>query len=477
MKTLSSMADQSFSDIYTKRPVWALVSSGGVGINPIFSTYGEDNPFVPISVEGQGSSRSRARPFVDEQTATYVFTGATTSPAFTGTASPNSGLNGCNASTQTACLNNFEVPDSGNAGAYSAVGSGADILATYCGTIVGESNWRQIYDLAMVGTTGAIYKDPIGGGSSTVMSQTRDRITMATEMGTEFAPVAGMNYLQGGICHNRNTGRLMIPQANGGTSGVSLGFRLHFFDLQNKISADTTIPQLRGWMNDATKAGSGRYRYVDVTLQDSSVQYVDGLTLDSLFSKFVLCDNDDVWMYKSADISATASASYGNCLFSIIKGAGTWKTATYTALAVMKWTGGTRQYGGSTGLAYAPRHMNSDDNSVIAMYQAGYYYVSGQNMAMVSTKNAVIDNFSAYAPGAVAITHSVAPAGGPSFMVCINSANNDAAGPSLLYFKNDLMKGVAVTPNTQSYLYPSVSSSTWYGGNMVCKVQPTTEWK
>lgn len=473
MKTLASLINDSFNDIYPKRPVWAIVSSPAAGSNPNVTLFGEDNPYVPISVEGSGSIRARVRGFVDEQTQSYAPSGVATAPTLTNAHNPPAGLYGVYASTQTGNLVNFEVPDNGNSGSYNADASGASQLALYSGIIVGEANWRQIFDLLLT-PTGLMFKEPIGAGYNAATGNSKSRINMNADLGPAYNPSL-TTYGFGQMCHNRNSGRLLIAQPVAGVNGTSLTFRFHLFDLRMKIGADTTLDQIKAALVACTQTNSGRYRSVDVTLADTSVYWADNTTRDIADTQFVLCDNDEVWAFKSSDV--TGGANSPQALFRINLSAGTWLTGTYTPTFVMRFTVGATSYGSYSGNLYGAKHMNSDDNSVIAMYQHSYYYCGGVNMVMVSTKSAGSTDYNSYTTGVVSTYYTLAPSGGAGFVICTSSNNNDTVGAVLAFLPNTALAATPYTITTQAYLWPTAATSTWYGGNFVCKVQPTTEWK
>lgn len=472
MKTLATLINDAFNDVYPKRPVWAIVSSLPLS-NPNVSLFGEDNAFVPISVEGAGSVRARVRGFTDELTSSYGPGGVTTAPTATGAHVPTSGLYGVYVSTQTGCLNNFEAPDNGNSGVYDANSSLASTLALYSGIVVGEANWRQIYDLLLT-PAGLLFKEQIGSGYNAASSAAKARINLVTDLGPAYTPALA-TYGFGQIAHNRNSGKLLIAQPMTGSNGVSMTHRLHIFDLRMKIGADTQLADIKAAMVTCTQAGSGRYRYVDVVSADTSVYWTDNISADIADSQFVLCDNDDIWLYKSAESAGTATAPQS--LFRINVTGGTWLTGAYASTFVMRFARQAITYGSVAGTFYGAKHLCSDDNSVVALFQQNYYYCGGINLAMVSSKSAGALDFNTYTPGVIATQYTIAPSGGPGFILCNSSANNDTAGPTLAQLPNTVLNGTAQTVNWQSGLWPAVNSSTLYGANFVCKVQPTTEWK
>jgi hypothetical protein len=471
--SLSTLVNQPFNDLYIVRPVWALASNGVSTTNfePAYATYGASNPYVPLNVEFNGNAKTKGRTFQDENLYSgFYFTGSTTQQT-TGAFSPTVGNYGITVNTQTGCLNNFDAADNGSFGFYGATQSGADTLAAISGIVVGEPNWRQCYELCLT-QTGYIYKEAIGGGLATTINGNRPSINLNTVTG--FVSAGSTNWGYGQISHNRITGRLLVAQPNGGVNGTSLTFRLHFIDLQNKISQSTTIAQLAAWITAAC-ASAQHYRYQDVTFTNTRCYFAANTTYDSADSEFVLCNNDEVWMFKSADTASTA-ATYSNALFSVNLTGGTWLTGTYAA-TMQTGFASTTQYGHQTAAMYGVRHTNSDDNSVIALYQHNYYYLGGYNLAMVSTANAAATSFN-YSNGPMgAIGWTIAPTGLAGFVLCQSSANNNGAAATLGFVDNQVLAGTAVTPSTAWALWPTYNSSTAYGSNMVLKVQPTTEWQ
>lgn len=472
---LSNITGQSFNDLYPQRPVWAIASNGTSANNsPVMAVFNEFNPYNPINVEFSGNAKTRARNFQDEMAnSSYMFYGST-SQASSNSWSASSGYFGIHVSTQTGCLNNFDAFDNGNYGYYQAQSAQADALAVRSGTIVGESNWRQCFDLVLT-NSGYLYKEEIGGALPWVTGGNKPFINMNTDIGGQFASAGAGNWGLGQIAHNRNSKRLLVVQPNGGSSGTSLTFRLHFFDLQNKIGRDTKIAQLKAWMVAAAAVGSWRYRYVDVVFSSPNCYFSANTSYDSNDSQVVLCDNDEVWMFKSADCANTGS-SYSNVLFRVNLSGGTWLTGTYAATSAVAFSG-TTQYGNQNGAMYGARHMNADDNSVIALYQHYYYYCCGFNLAMVSTASASATNFNYAVNQSTSDGFTIAPMGGPNFVMCDSSYNNDSYGPRIGFLNNETLAGTNATPSFQGYMYPSYNSSTAYGANLVLKVQPTTEWK
>ncbi|MFK3740986.1 hypothetical protein [Massilia sp. TN1-12] len=478
---LKNLIGATFSDLYPNRPVWALVSTGTTSSlnSPVYSTYGEQSNYAPLNVEFPGTAKSRARNFQDEMAnSAYTFSGTTAALTLTGVVSFNAGMLGiCQTGTQTGCLANFEAYDNGNYGWYSSGNSSAFQLATDSGTIVGESNWRQCYDLLLT-STGKIYKDEIGGVSTTATGGNRPFIDLENSAIPNFVKYGTNSWGRGQIAHNRNTGRLLVAQPIGGTSGTKITFRLHLFDLQNKISRNTTIAQLKQWMTDATVAGANRYRYVDVDLASPQCYYGGtAITHDCADTQFALCDNDEIWAFKSSDNASIGQNTYGNVLFSINLTNGTWLTGTYAATARVNYSG-TGNAGLQFNAYYGARHMNSDDNSVIAFYQQAYYYVCGYSLAMVSTKSAGAQDYN-YGSNNTGAMFSIAPAGGPNFvMSSASTANSDGIGPVIGFLNNETLAATAVTPSFVGYMWPGYNRSTCYGtADIVCKVQPTTEWK
>lgn len=269
----------------------------------------------------------------------------------------------------------------------------------------------------------------------------------------------------------------MIAQPNGGVAGTQITFRLHFFDLQLKIGRATTLAQIKAAMQACIANGSNRYRYTDVAFANSRCYYQNNTSYDSIDSQFVLCDNDEVWMFKSSDCSP-CGAQYGNALFRVNLTGGTWLTGTYTATYTLGYNGVAQQYGIGQGPQYGARHLNSDDNSIVAMFQHYNYYSLGYHIAFVSTKNAGATSFNySMLDGTTGDTYTIAPSGGANFVMCHSGYNNDSFGPRIGFVDNATLAGTAITPSLQGYMYPAIASSTSYGCNMVLKVQPTTEWK
>lgn len=474
---VNNLIGQTFNDLYAQRPVWAIASntaSTGAAA-PVVALYGEASPYNPLNVEYPGSARARTRSFTDEMAnAGYTFCGNASASSSSNGWSPSSGYFGINVNTQTGCLNNFDAFDNGNYGWYGT-NSDTQTLASVSGIVVGESNWRQTYDL-ILNNSGRLFKEEIGGSYTSATTGNRPFIDLVADLtGGQFPSVAGNPWGWGQIAHNRNSGRLLIAQPNGGSNGTSLTFRLHFFDLQLKIGRATTIAQIKAAMQACIANGSGRYRYTDVVFNNARCYFSSNTSYDSIDTQFVLCDNDEVWAFKSSECANTGS-QYGNALFRVNLSGGTWLTGTYAATFAVGFNG-TTQYGlTNNGHQYGVRHTNSDDNSVIALYQHYYYYSGGYHIAFVSSKNAGATSYN-YAVADSSEAYTIAPCGGAGFVLCHSSYNNDSYGPRIGLVDNQILNATLVTPSFTGYMYPSLNSSTCYGGNMVLKVQPTTEWK
>ena len=477
---LSALMGKSFNDIYLERPVWALASTGTTGSmqQPVVALYGERNPYTPLSVEYSGNAKSRARAFQDENAnSNFTFYGNASGPSATTGLSPTSGIMGINTiATQTACLANFECFDNGSYGWYSASNADAYSLADRAGIVVGESNWRQMYDLVLT-EAGSLYKDVLGGVYGYVTGANRPSINLAlaATLGGSYAP--GASWGRGQIAHNRNTGRLLVVQPVSGVNSTSLTFKFHLFDLRLKIGA-TSIADIKAAMTDCTAAGSGRYRVFDITLSSAAIYYNTPTTYDIANTMFVLCDDDSIWAFKEAN-SATAGQSH-NVLWSITHTLD-WLTGAYTGTAVLQQST-TTAYGSSNGPEYGPRHMNSDDNSVIALYQQNYYYCVGANIAFVSTKAAGANKYNQFTGNTNTNFYSIAPTGGPNFAMTragtATSIDHNGPGAFIAHLDNTVLAAAAHNPSFIGYMHPSMNRSTCYGvGDIVLKVQPTSEWK
>lgn len=479
---LSALMGKSFNDIYLERPVWALASTGTTGSmqQPVVALYGERNPYNPLSVEYSGNAKSRARSFLDESAqSNYTFYGNTSGPGASSALAPTSGTMGINTiATQTACLANFECFDNGSYGWYSAANADAYSLADRAGVVVGESNWRQMYDLVLT-ESGALYKDQVGSVYGYVTGANRPSINLAlaATLGGSYAP--GASWGRGQIAHNRNTGRLLVVQPVSGVNSTSLTFKCHLFDLRLKIGAATSIADIKAAMTDCTAAGSGRYRVFDITLSSAAIFYSTASDYDIANTMFVLCDDDSIWAFKEANSSAGAGQSH-NVLWSITH-TGDWLTGAYTGTAMLQQSTST-VYGSTNAAQYGPRHMNADDNSVIALYQHNYYYCVGANIAFVSSKAAGANKYNQFAGNANTHFYSIAPTGGPNFAMTragtATTINHDGPGAFIAHLDNTVLAATAHNPSFIGHMHPSMNRSTCYGvADIVLKVQPTSEWK
>lgn len=470
---ISLSQGQAFNDLYGQRPVWAIASNpaGSAFNSPMVALFNELNPYVPMSVEFQGAPRSKSRNFSDEfQNASYSFYGNGTGSAYvsSNSFSPTSGYFGAYVSANTGCLNNFDIHDNGTYGYYHAQG-GAHTLAQMSVPVVGEANWRQCYDLLLT-NSGAIYKEEIGGIYATASAGGRPSIDLNAISG--FVSAGSGLWNAGQMAHNRNSKKLLVVQPKTGSNGSSLTFRLHILDLQNKIGRATTTAELKQWITDACANGSNRYKYHDVVFSSSHCYFSATNSYDMLGTRFVLCDNDEVWAFKSSD---SAQTSTYNVLWRVNLSAGTYLTGTYTATVTVTYTGSS-QYGVYQGPMYGVRHMNADDNSRIALYQPYHQYGAGLNMAIVSTKSAGANDFRYVNYQDTSYGYTVAPSGGPNFVLC-GTQNTDSTGPYIGFLDAQTLEGNSISLATHPYLWPSVGGSTNLGGVMVLKVQPTTEWK
>ncbi len=484
--SLKSLSGQ-FNDLYPERPIWAHISTGTTASTnqPVVALYGESSIYHSLAVEsGSANARSRGRGFSDEMAnSNYTFYGNTSAAAATSNVTPNSGVVGItSAGAQTAGLAHFDIYDNGNYGWYNAFANsnGSFSVAQASAPIVGEENWRQVFDLVLSG--GKIYKEGIGGQLISVTGANRNYIDLASQstLGGDYTPHSNWTGV-GQMSYNRNTRRLMVAQCIAGVNATSLTFRIHLFDLQLLIGRKTTIAEIQAAMVASVAAGANRYRYVNVVCPSTTVYYSALGQSETALTKFVLCDNDEIWAFKSSD-SAINGAAYVNCLWRINLSGGNWFTGAYTASVAITMAN-TSVYGGTTSPVLSPKHMNSDDNSVIAIYQHAYHYSSGANIAFLSTKNAGPTSFNHFAENNGLYQNSIAPTGGPNFVItrCGTSSNVnlDGIGSYLAHLDNTKLAGTSLVG--ASYLggfYPVMASSTCYGvSNVVMKVQPTSEWK
>jgi hypothetical protein len=244
-----------------------------------------------------------------------------------------------------------------------------------------------------------------------------------------------------------------------------------------KISRTTTIAQLRAAMIAACVTGANRYRYQDVRFSHSSCYFNANTNYDIADAQFVLCDNDDMWMMKPSN-SANTGASYSPSLFRVNVSGGTWFNGTYTATFVLNLSD-SNVYGNQQSDFYSAKHMNSDDNSVIALFQHYYYYCCGCNIFYVSTKSAWTADYNYQQQAQTNYFYSIAPAGGPNFVLSRTGAQNmDGPGCSIGFVCNETLSATGASPSYLTHLYPVYGASTSYGvSNIVLKVQPTSEWK
>jgi hypothetical protein len=485
---LSTRMGIPFNDTYQERPVWATVSSSGATAGTqLYLTFSANNPFVPMSFEysGVSSKNTRLRVYTDETAPTYFWQGNSATQTTSETWAPSSGYIGVTYQGQTTSVFNFDGYDTGSWGFYNANDS-FGVLAN-SGIMIGESSWNQTIDLLC--TSGKVMLSPIGGSWPQLNNNTSNQqfFYMGTPAETYFSGSSGIakglgkvnitsgsatswvfNY--GMICHNRNSGKLAYLEKR--TSAASdANYRLHILDLQNKIGKTTTTGALKGWLDAAVAAGTSRYNYYDITLPTPSYLAEQVYQL-----KVVLCDDSTVWLgYYDHDNSSTAGAAR---LYRCID---TTNYATWTNISNVSTT---TSYGIAQGLQYGYRHMNSDDNSRILMWSPYYYYHSGMCGHCVDTATATGATSGVGAKWSVMSDTSsqgrtIAPKGGKSFVYCDSTVNNDSGrGVALGFLDFTTLDGMTRTAPTYSTgYYPSMNTSTWYGGNAVIKVMPTQEWK
>lgn len=485
---------QLYNGFYPKRPVWGILATTNGSTpnttNNFFYTFAKSAPLLPQSFDYMaGSSQPNValgrRIGVNEVNSSFYFAGST-SQLTSQTYSPTASFIGCQNVAQTGANIYFDAYDTGLSQFYNT--SARNTVFVSSGVVIGEPNWNQTFDL--VAYDGKIMKLPLnaqstwvttpninadfffasnavyaGYGSPTGTSAGLGVASMTSDATTGSNASARRN--RGMICHNRRSGKLAYLEATTTTHA----YRLHIVDLQNKIGAATTTQEILTWINAAVAAGSSRYNFYDITFPSMTQNY---LRLQMEMGRLVLCDDDTLWVHfwdKPASSTSGPDRLY-RCT----------DTATYTP-ALVDSQNTTTSHGIESGEVYGSRHMNSDDNSRVAIYNVYSQYLAGINAFIVNTYTAVAaganEQWMGYAVQTSTGAYPIVPVGGNAFFAGDITANQDgASGARGHYFNTAVLSG-----QTQSFSLsvnnslPTISQSTAYQSWVPIKIQPTLEWK
>ena len=468
---------------FPNRPVWAVFSSNGSSPgSQLVAWYGADNPFNPMAFESSSSgSTSRllgGRNIQDEVAGTYYLSG--TSASTSSTFAPNSGGIGVNCFGQTACLANVDFNAYGDWGFYNA--TQAFEIVSNSGVVVGEKSWNQLFDLLAI--NGKVGLQAAGGFSeafkSTFQNQsafymgnyaaflgggTNESAIGGTALITTAATAAAPSNF-GSIGYNRNTKRLVYIEKVGTTIGA---YQIHVFETGLQISSTTSSYDLKNAVDAAISAGVSGYK--TGTLALGSMSYGGSAAAVSSIAnlKVIPCDDGTIWV---AVLDANDASSATALRFYSVSISGSTFTATSRGSAAANAYGS----GYSTAWAYGIRHMNSDDNSRVAVYAPSSGAQGGVAMAVLSTASSGANDWlTLTSPTSI----SIAPKGGTDFVLANLSANADSgAGTQIAFLDCSRLAGRAVSGfNASVGQYPSVNISTSYFGAIAVKVQPVKEFK
>ena len=498
--TQSIGAASAYNGHYPDRPVWGYVAlpvdTSPTTTNNFFTTFSAKNISVPMTCDyGPGSSQGNVG--APRAVAGYGETGVSQYPRASSTTQttseslgPTSSYFGCPYAWQTACGAYVDSNDNG----YWSYGhsTGAWITKRHGGIVVGESRFNQTYDL--LAYNGKIFKFPVQNVKQQSMitssGQTRDFFHVSSQM---YAAIYGSpavtsdaygigvsslttstntsgdtNYRYrnyGMVCHNRNTNKLAYVENTGQAT-----YRVHILDLQNKIGKTTTVTQLKTWFDAAIAAGSSRYNYYDITLPSWNNSYSEESHQQI---KWVLCDDNTMWAI-GQDISegSTAYLRLYRCI-------DTTSYATWTLLSTLTTT---TNYSTAQGPQYGITHMNSDDNSRIAVWIPYYYYHSGMECFIVDTRTAYPsgDNvrWESYEYQSSSGFAPFVPCGGPNFFTGNISSNSDGPGVYGQFMNYKILRGIKRSHSAYTtYALTTLNQSTAYQAWYPFKIQPTKEWK
>ena len=490
-----------YKGLFPARPVWGYMATTNGSVpsstNHFFAAFGPNDPSNPIGVyTGTGSSNSNVLrtipPGQSEVTQSgYYFAGSGGTQISTESFSPASGYVGAPLNGNTGCLAYFRAFDTGSFNFHYT--DSHTKSQVHGGIVIGESRYNQTYDL--VAYNGKIMKMPIGQFNNyiTAPAQNQDFFFASSQVysGSGYSSPTGVNkglgnstitsttttansyYNNNGmICHNRNNNKIAyLENSPAGSTGT---WRLHIIDLQNKIGNETTVTQIKSWIETAVATGSSRYNYYDINLSASWGQGPS--VISSYMMKVILCDDNTMWIcgWDKDDSSTSGNLRLYRCT----------DTATYATWTLVSSNATTTAYNTAQGDQYGIRHMNSDDNSKIFIYVPYYYYLAGLCGFIVDTRTATTSGddvkWMQYRDTASsAAARTVCPIGGGDFLVGDVSVNQDGgAGTSgHIVYASGKLYGQTTTKVVNWRYLPTINQSTAYQSWFATKIMPTQEWK
>ena len=493
LNNLLTNPGQIYNGYYPKRPIWGVIATTNAvapsSTNFFYYTFNKDSRFVPQSFDfGNGGSQSnnalgRLQGVTEISASSYYLAGNASAQLGTNTWSPSASWVGTPNVSQVGAQYNFDAFDTGTGMFFGSTFCTAPILSA--GVVIGEPNWNQTFNL--VAYDGKIAKIPLGSPSTMLTNNAvnSDVFYASSQMFAALGSPAGTlgaaslttlaatsgnasaRRNRGMICHNRRTGTLAYLEH----TTTLANYRLHIIDLQNKIGQNTTNQEILNWINSAVAAGSSRYNFYDITLPSMSAAAASNQLQQA---KIILCDDNTLWIsvWDKANSSNGGSQRLYRCT----------NTSTYAPTLVVS-NASTSAFGWDSGEQYGMRHMNSDDNSRVAVYTPYYYYLAGIQCHVMNTYTANASGsdlrYLAFTEASSTDGNMVVPVGGPDFMVCRSHANADGGqGMAMSNLSGSVLAGQSLSwTSVGSYLYPSISQSTSFGGVLPLKVLPTQEWK
>ncbi|MBB4266299.1 hypothetical protein [Roseospira visakhapatnamensis] len=376
---------------------------------------------------------------------------------------PNNGLNGLCTHTNTVCFANLDIDE--EHGAVPRYYSQYQDYARYHGVVLGEPGggrggvplYRQGLELGV--RNAEIWLSWAGNVASPLIPSGVPWFSWTDLAGLQRHP-GGQTTNQGMICYNRVNDTVALME-NAGTNA----WRLHVFrDLPAKIRPDDAA-HLKALLEGAI-AGSGgsSYETVDITWQSH------GTNEWRYRPRVIYCDDHTVWLVAK---EINSSLRLGRIVFDG-DGARVFEAVDNRGL--------TTSYGSDQNGYAATRHMMSDDQTVVAVFTNYYYYLSGFVGYFLKRESAAQGAYCYYSQNDSAYGWSIAPFGGPHFVLDQN-ANADGSTQRLYgaFLPDTAFTGGGLSVSGNITTVFGYSTGTNYGGSMVVKVKPalfrTTEYK
>lgn len=490
-----------YQGIYAKRPIWGVYASAygtpASAANGFFYTFA-DNPNIFQSMDyNPGSSQANVGlgrnrlTNIDEVIQSYYFSPSSGTQTSSENWSPQSGYVGAPYNCQTGSMLHFYAYDNGNWGNACQNNGYTNKIHRHSGVIIGEATWNQTFGFCAY--NGKIMKVPLGTFDNTITNPTANNdyfwANSGVRTGAQWSVTSGVGLALGDanltsagstiyndasayrnngmIGHNRNNGKMVYLE---GTTSTGQ-FKLHVINLQNKIGAATTNTQILTWINAAVAAGTSMYNVYTITLPSWSTSYTTSQTNQQL--KPILCDDGTMWIV-GWDHSNGSSGT-----LRLYKCTDTAAYATWTQVSTM---GQTTTYDCGSADYYGIRHMNSDDNSRVAVYVPYYYYHGGIHAFIVDTKTAVLSGtdvkWCQFAQSDSNGGYHIVPSGGPNFAIHQTYNNADGGvGAQWMNLYLPTLTGDSKTYVASANYMPTYNQSTCYQGWIAVKVLPTLEWK